>query len=394
MKGLIELFPQCIHVSDEGQRRSCIMKEISAEGESTKKELWFVYPVGLPMPKDDDCDSYLLGVLLLGMRLDANIVVHGSVSKELLANLTELQLIWNNWCPDIYSLVEMKVNEIRENDIQVDGTVSAFSGGADAQFTVYRHATGKAGQCTQKISAGVLVHGFDIPITDTKGFSGAAKKASETLSDLELSLLVVKTNIRTLNLNWEHHCGLAIASVLSGLNMYAGTGLISSGSPYSELDIWGSHPMTDPLFSSDSFRIMHDGAGFSRSEKIELLAEWSVGMKNLRVCWEGEIRDRNCGSCEKCVRTRMNFLIAGVLDPACFDSPLDPSLLRNIALHGEGSVRNWRKIRSDIKRTRNGIEWLPEVEKVLKRKPKIKLGLLLPTGSKRRTLIKNLLKKT
>lgn len=400
MQSLVELFPKPIEVNDEGQRRSCLVKETNPTGEVIQTELWFVYPPGLPMPKDNNCDSYLLGVLLLAMRLNANIIVHGSVSKILLTNLTELQLIWNKWCPNIYSLIDIKSDVIRENDVQVDGAIVAFSGGADAQFTTYRHATGSAGYCTQEIQAGVLIHGFDIPFTDIEGFSGAAKKASSTLDDLGIQLIVVKTNLsracgktfQTKSVNWEHHCGMAVAAVLTGLSSYAGTGLIGSGSPYGELDIWGSHPMTDPLFSSGGFKIIHDGAGFSRSEKIKVLSNWRVGMKNLRVCWEGSLKDRNCGSCEKCVRTRINFLLAGSSEPACFDSPLDASLLKSIVLHGEGSARNWKQIRDEIKSTGNGIEWLTDIEKVLKRKNRTQ-DILLPQGSQRRVLVKKLLRK-
>lgn len=401
MKNLVELFPQPTEVNEVGQRRSCLVRETLANGEVVESDLWFIYPLNVPMPKDDNCDSYLLSILLLGMRLNANINVYGSASKSLLANLTELQLIWKKWCPETYSVVEITVDNIKENDTRLDGAVVAFSGGADAQFTAYRHATGKAGYCTQQLRAGVLIHGFDIDFTDIEGFSGAAKKATDTLDDLGLPLLVVKTNLsrtwgknsKTKSVNWEHHCGMAVAAVLNGLSSYAGTGLIGSGSPYDELDIWGSHPMTDPLFSSGSFKIIHDGAGFSRSEKIKVLSEWMVGTKNLRVCWEGDLKDRNCGSCEKCVRTRINFLLAGSNEPACFDSPLDASLLKNIVLHGEGSTRNWKQIRDEIKSTGKAVKWLPEVEKVLKRKAGHKLGFLLPQGSQGRVLIKKLLKK-
>lgn len=400
MKSLIELFPQRLHVNDEGQRRSCIMKETSTSGKVVETELWFVYPTGLQMLEDDNCDSYLLSILLLGMQQNSNIIVHGSVSGKLLANLTELQYIWNRWCPEDYSLVEMIVDDIREDEIQVDGAVFAFSGGVDAQFTAYRHATGKAGYCTQKIRAAVLVHGFDIPITDTKGFLGAAKKATETLDSIGINLLVVKTNIKDLKLNWEYNHGLAVASVLSGLSMYAGTGMIGSGEPYESLETpWGSHPMTDPLFSSDSFRMIHDGAGFSRSEKVKVLSEWAVGMKNLRVCWEGDLKDSNCGKCEKCVRTRLNFLLAGIPNPECFGTPITKELFKPIVLKNGFARTEWSLIRSEMKRTKIGIEWLPEIEEVVKRKPKFRLkpklvSLLLPPGTQRRTLIKDLLKKT
>lgn len=394
LKSSIELFPQHLEVGTEGQRRSCLIKETAVTGHVVESELWFVYPTGLPMLKDDNCDSYLRGILLLAMRKNSNIIVHGSASGKLLANLTELQYIWNRWCPEDYSLVEIIVDDIREDEIQVDGAVFAFSGGLDAQFTAYRHAIGAAGYCTQKNRGAVLVHGFDISITDTKRFLSAAKRATETLDSIGVSLLVVKTNLRVLSgmKNWGHDHGLAIASVLSGLSMYAGTGMISSGDSYELLETpWGSHPMTDPLFSSGSFRVIHDGAGFSRSEKAEGLSEWVVGIKNLRVCFNSDIKGNNCGECEKCVRTRLNFLIAGVPNPECFDGTLTKKHFKNIVLYSDPVRIEWNLIRSDMKRTGKGIEWLSEVEKIIKRRPKA--AFLLPQGSKRRVLAKKLLKK-
>lgn len=395
MKGSIELFPQLLEVSDEGQRRSCLVKEVSASGEIISTELWFDYPPDVPMPKDSNCDSYLLGILLLGMKLGSDIIVHGSVSRLLLANLTELQLIWNKWCPEIYSLVEIKVDIIRESDIQVAGAVVAFSGGVDAQFSTYIHATERAGYCTQKLRAGVLVHGWDIPITDIKGFSGATNKATKALTSLGLDLLVVKTNVSRVGIvNWEHRCGMAVAAVLNGLSSYAGTGLIGSGEPYDALPIpWGSHPMTDPFFSSGNFRIINDGAGFSRSEKIRILSKWSVGIKNLRFCWAGDINDTNCGSCEKCVRTRLNFLLADNLNPSCFDTPFEASIFRSIVLGNEAARTEWKLIRSEMEHTRKGIEYLPHVEKVLQRQPSSIFNYILKKGSKSRIIVKKIIEK-
>lgn len=395
MKSLVELFPQPLEVNKEGQRRSCLVREISTDGQITETDLWFVYPANLPMLKDDNCDSYLLATLLLAMQSNADIIVHGSVSKELLANLTELQYIWNRWSPESYSLVDITVDDIRENETRVDGAVFAFSGGVDAQFTAYRHATGKAGYSTQQQRAAILVHGFDIPIDDIEGISGAAKKAAKTLESIGVDLLVVKTNLKSLKMDWEHSHGLAVAAVLSGLSMYAGTGMLGSGEPYESLETpWGSHPMTDPLFSSGSFRMIHDGAGFSRSEKVKVLAEWDEGIKNLRVCWEGESKDSNCGKCEKCVRTRLNLLLADVRNPRCFSTPLNKGLFKPIVLKNGFARTEWRLISDEIKSTNKGVEYLPEIEKVFKRKPKIVLNLLLlPPKSQRRAFVKKLLKK-
>lgn len=391
----IELYPQALEVNKEGQNRSCFIKEIDASGETNEKELWFIYPTDLPMPENSDCDSYLLATLLPAMQMKADIIVHGNVSGELLANLTELQYIWHKWLPEEFFLVDIKVDSIRENETRAEGAITAFSGGADAQFTAYRHAKGIAGYSTQDIKAGVFVHGFDIPLTDTQGFLGAAKMAAEVLESIGLTLLTVETNIRELwDINWEFYHATAIASVLCSLKKYAGVGLIGSGEPYDALTSpWGSHPMTDPLLSSGAFKVIHDGAGFSRSEKIGVISEWSIGIKGLRVCWAGGNHDRNCGHCEKCIRTRLNFLLSGVDNPSCFSGPLNISIFKSIVLNSEFAHSDWRLIRSEMIETGRGLEWLPQVDQVLKRKSSPRFGRLLPPSSKRRELVKKILAK-
>lgn len=392
MKGYFEIIPQPVEGSDEGQRRGCLIKEMTANGETIEKKLWFLYPAGLPLPEDDNCDSYLLAVLLPAMQMKANIRVNGSVSNALLANLTEFQYVWKKWCPEQFFLVEIEVERIREEDIRVDGAVLAFSGGADAQFTAYRHATGQAGYRTQQLKAGVFIHGFDIPLSDTQGFTGAERLAFEALKDLEISLFTVRTNIRELwDINWEHYFGSALASVLCAFSKYAGTGLIAGGPSYDELFMcMGDHPMLDPMLSSGAFKVMHDGCGFNRSEKIKMLSQWPTGIQNLRVCWAGGQHDRNCGFCEKCVRTRLNFLIAGVSHPSCFSSALKKVHFKRIKLERGFVTDDWKHIRDEMIQADVEMRWVRQVEKVIKRKPEPQLAYLFPSGTRRRMFVKKL----
>jgi hypothetical protein len=77
---------------------------------------------------------------------------------------------------------------------------------------------------------------------------------------------------------------------------------------------WGSNPVTNPFLASDTFGVVTDGAGFSRCEKARLIAAFPAVKDKLRVCWAGPLKGQtgeNCGICEKCLRTKMNFLSNG-----------------------------------------------------------------------------------
>ncbi len=48
--------------------------------------------------------------------------------------------------------------------------IAAFSGGVDSTYTIWRHTMGGAERLTRKIEAGLLVHGFDIPLEQVQQF--------------------------------------------------------------------------------------------------------------------------------------------------------------------------------------------------------------------------------
>lgn len=389
----LEIFPEEIIDINDGWKRSCTLV---LTGDQIKKQetLWWEYPKEVPKGESSDCDSYLLSTFLLAMKYRADLYVHGTISHELLSNITELQKIWAKCAPDIYREVSIEVDQINYDPKKIDKAIVAFSGGVDAQFSAYRHSKHLASYVTQPLCYGVFIHGFDIKLSDKDGFKLAAEKAKITLKDINLDLIKVRTNIReVVSVNWEHYFAAALASVLIGMKKIAGIGLIASSEPYDALILpWGSHPMTDPLLSSQNFRIIHDGAGYSRSEKLKVLTGWKVGLDNLRVCWVGNLTYKNCGKCEKCVRTRLNLLTAGINNPGCFEGSLDTNVLKKIVLTNDAVRGEWRLIVKEILKTGNGIELLKDVEEVINR-PSVKWSKLLPVGSIRREWVKNFLGK-
>jgi len=79
-------------------------------------------------------------------------------------------------------------------------------------------------------------------------------------------------------------------------------------------------------------RIVHDGAGYSRTEKVVEIATHKTATRVLKVCWQGQETFKNCGNCEKCIRTQLNFLAAGVSHAPCFDFAFDTGNIASIPL--------------------------------------------------------------
>ncbi len=297
----------------------------------TVGRLWFRIPEIHKESLSDNLDHFVLGSLFRAMEEGAEILAEGPVSSSLLRNLEEFTAAWAHWLPGKYRDISISAaTECEPENAGKSGAIAAFSGGVDAAFTVYRHHAGSAGRLTRKIEAGMLAHGFDIPLDQPEIFDNASGKARAMVESLGLELVPVSTNFREINGNWNETHGAAVASCLMLLQGRYSSGLIGSTEPYGALILpWGSNPITDPLLGSDSFEIVHDGAAYTRSEKIALIADWQEALRYLRVCWQGEIKDRNCGKCEKCIRTILNFRLLGRDLPECFEKDAtDSDILR------------------------------------------------------------------
>lgn len=387
MKFII-LEPLALAFKGEDCVRRCTINRVDGDVRISQEDVWFQFSKSILSPDDKDCDSYLLAVVMGAMVEGRDIIVKGSVSGGLLSNLIEYQAAWNKWLPEIYSIIDIKVDSIREVVRPVSGSICAFSGGVDSMFSVWMHSQVKNSYRTQQIKSCTLVHGFDIPLIETVAFSNAASRAATTLDDVGIKIMLIKTNYREISrANWEHAHATALVATLANFKSVAGTLLIGSSYPYSSLIIpWGSTPIIDFLLSSDDFIVMHDGASHTRTEKVKAISEWQVGSENLRVCWEGDLKDRNCGKCEKCVRTQLNFLAIGCQVPNCFDDGDLVADIKGIVISKEGVHTEWMQIIDYAER--NGIKggWVKEANEVVsKRQSTIDIAFL--KGSFRRLVL-------
>jgi len=169
-----------------------------------RTRLWFRALVPAGWRLSPNADTFVVALLLTAMRERAPLRVHGEVSPSLLRNLEEFQAVWSRWQPERYRRVEIVADRELEQPAAATGAVSAFSGGVDSCFTVFRHATGRAGRQAQTLRAGMIVHGFEIALDDGAGFEGAAAKAEAMLADLGLDLVRMATNVRDFSQNWRY----------------------------------------------------------------------------------------------------------------------------------------------------------------------------------------------
>lgn len=119
---------------------------------------------------------------------------------------------------------------------------------------------------------------------------------------------------------------------------------IASSNPYEILQGVSSNPLIDPAWSSRNIEIVHDGAEADRTEKVRyILQHEPTALDTIGVCHNLHSDGRNCGRCEKCIRTMIAFRLAGVADHHPFENPLEPKTIRGLAIVGP-QIDHWNDL--------------------------------------------------
>lgn len=251
-------------------------------------------------------EAFLASAILPCMKVGGPLIAEGQVSQKFISGLTSIQEIHCMWDTSL-NRVEIKdivpvptTNHSTENRI-----ATFFSGGVDSFYTLLKHQ--------DEITDLIFVHGLDIRLNDTRLREQTSKKLNEVATDLGKNLIEIETNIREFidpYVRWGPlgH-GAALAAIGHLLYPVLQRIYIPATHTYSDLFPWGSHPVLDHFWSSESLEFIHDGCEATRLDKVSLLAKYDVALRSLRVCWQNPNSSYNCGQCEKCLRTMINLKV-------------------------------------------------------------------------------------
>lgn len=317
-------------------------------------ELWWETTVGEPPQLPDRLDPVALALVCKAMNFTQDLHLEGPVSWRLLANLEEYIDVWTMWRPDIYRRIAITADEVIDDRGDGPGrlgtsAVAAFSGGVDGTYAAFASAHGLLGRRSVDIAAAVLVHGFDIPLDDERGFALAVESGQAIAEECETSLIAVRTNWQAVaDPEWQMTFSTAIAAVLHLFTDRAGVAIQAADNTYREITIpWGSNPISGPLLSSSRMRMVQPGGGLTRTQKVRAIGGLPSVRAHLRVCWEGDQLGRNCQRCEKCVRTKVNFLAAGHgVAPAL--GALVPGEIRGLTIGSTGAQAVYLEMLEDM----------------------------------------------
>jgi hypothetical protein len=308
---------------------------------------------------DDDgaADAALTATLLSAMARQEPLALDAPISVRLQGSIATLQDVFDTWAkqsellrglPPVFRRVPVDVATRVVTPLDAAparDTPSAcfFSGGLDSLASaISRREEG---------IALVYVHGLDVPLDDVDRRARLAGVVRHCAATLGLPLVEVETDVREFtdrDVDWLDGHGAALAGVAHLLGTRFRRVYVPATETYATLVPLGSHPLVDPLWSSERVEIVHDGATANRLDKLRLVDTVPVGRETLHVCVNNDTDEFNCGRCWKCVMTMAGVRVLGLEDrfPTLPNLSEREFLQRVVESGTDASVRSWDRHRT------------------------------------------------
>ena len=316
--------------------------------------LWLRYPAAcLPALSAENGDAFVAAFLPIAMALGENLEIEARVSPRLLNSIPLIQEIYRTWDPRLAkSTVHVERRLPKELPRNRQNVGLFFSLGVDSSYALLKNFHEAAPETA--ISQLITVEGFDVYLWETGRFSRMLSSVNEVARHFGKSVLTVTTNLRELTdrvIDWvDLYHGPALAAVVLSLGGLLRRVHISAGQTYSRLFKSGSHPLLDPLWSTEDTEFIHDGLEATRLAKLRRIATAPILLEHLRVCAADDTSGVfNCGRCEKCIRTMLGLEAIGALEQ-CPTLPMEigADRVRNLVIKNPAVQEFMAEILSEL----------------------------------------------
>lgn len=269
-------------------------------------------------------DPFILAVLERAMKNKWNIKFEQPMSEDLYYGLTTYTI-------PIYAKNIKIFNEINligdttnflVNSENAVGT--GFSAGVDSFYTVLKHLSNEV-PSSKKLTHLVLTLNGAASTGKTKEldefwFENSIKRLKPYAKEMNLELIGIKGNIDLFYKDDKCFRGdtIVTGSFIHALRKLFSTYYWASAYP---AEIFGFPDLEDAGFweniavsyvSVEGLRFYHSGSETTRIGKVKYISSNSIAQKGLIVC--GRADAKNCGRCEKCLRTMSELNAIGKLN--------------------------------------------------------------------------------
>ena len=303
------------------------------------QRLWFRFPLEWMDKISDGGEPFLAALLPVAMSLGQSLVVDAAVSEQFLDGCRRIMGLYHAWDPRLHR-IRLEAPTIARHYDSSHLTGCFFTAGVDSFYSVLKNL--KHEPESSKISHLIFIRGYtNCPSGNNHLFDRLYENMEACARALGCRLLVISSNLKLFippaAAGWDWNAGSLLAAPALCLTPQFRRIIIPSGDTYWSLSPWGSHPLVDPMWSTESLEFIHDGCEAARSQKLErYIVQSDLALTHLRVCDYDQIGVQNCGTCEKCLRTLIGLRALHVEPRHVFAQSLDLARVR--ALDGGDKV--------------------------------------------------------
>jgi hypothetical protein len=294
--------------------------------------------------ESDDCadrggrpsaDAFLAACFpLAAIHGESRVRIEGQPCPMLIEGLRTVHAWWTSWGGMPTTAPEIET--LPRGGIRTPGgprrAVAFLSGGVDGLHVLMRNRRLYRPDDPAYIRDALFIHGFDIGKRardpEDERYQMALRRLEPVAAEAGLRLISCRTNLRHLPSQPDffelRYSAAALAAVGHATTLGPAFMFIGGSFPVSTRVPWGSHPAVDGLLSSQRVTVIHEGSRFSRLQKVRDIARWPAALAALRACPAKPEIQANCGQCEKCLRTRLELLAAGVEETGAFGPSFTP----------------------------------------------------------------------
>lgn len=309
------------------ENQAVLSAEITREGMSPFL-CQFFYPAEYQQYLcSERADAFLVSVLPFAMQHGFDIQCEMPVSGKLLHQIKSYYIpVLAQAQPDFkFITVEAQADN---RDLNVGKAVgTGLSCGVDSFYSVLRYMqpdVENGYKLTHVVSMNVGSFGYQGGEFSRKWFQEELVKARRVAKKLQLPLIEVDSNL--MEFYQQNHATsgtFRMAGAILGLQKLFAVYYIGAGFSLKTFDICSPDNDDYDLFNlmvacNESTEFYSSGIEATRFERTRFISDFPVTHSELTVCLKG---DKNCGRCEKCLRTIGTLYVLGKLDSYrdCFD---------------------------------------------------------------------------
>jgi hypothetical protein len=264
-------------------------------------------------------DAFLISILPYAMQHSFHIQCEAPVSERLLYQIRNYYIpVLAKAQKNFHSItIEAQADNQILNIGKAVGT--GLSCGVDSFYSVLKHINHPQTdyRLTHLVSMNVGSFGAQGGEFSQKWFREELTKARKVAHQMQLPLIEINSNL--MEFYQQNHASsgtFRMAGAILGLQKLFSVYYISSGFSLNGFDITSEDNDDYDLFnlmvaSNESTHFYSSGIEATRFERTRFVSDFEVTYNNLTVCLSG---DKNCGKCEKCLRTIGALYVLGRLE--------------------------------------------------------------------------------